>query len=69
MEMIKDLASKYYRCGYQALHAIHKNSGGTMNHKHFYRFYKEEGLDLKRVKRRKKQIVERVPLELPDKPG
>jgi putative transposase len=39
-----------------------------MNHKRFYRIYREEKLSVRR-KRRKKWVRERVPLTLPEKPG
>lgn len=68
VEVVKELARNYQKLGYRMLHAMHRNDGGSMNHKKFYRIYKQLSLGLKR-RRRKKIIRERVPLALPEKPG
>lgn len=65
---VLELARNYQRLGYRMLHAIYRNNGGTMNHKRFYRIYKEESLGLRR-RRRKKVFRERVPLEHPLEAG
>jgi putative transposase len=68
IQAVKTIAGKYQRLGYRMLHAIYRNEeGGTMNHKKFYRIYHEQGLSLRRRKR-KKIFRERVPLGLPEKP-
>lgn len=68
IQTIISLADKYPRLGYRMLHNIYSNDGGQMNHKRFYRIYKQENLALRRRKK-KKVLRERVPLELPEKPG
>ncbi len=68
VQIVQSIAERYQKLGYRMLHALHRNEeGGTMNHKKFFRIYHEQGLALRRRKR-KKVIRERLPLDLPDKP-
>ena len=67
-EAVIRLASHHRRLGYRMLHGLHLGEGGRMNHKKFYRIYREEKLSIRR-KRRKKLVRERVPLFLPSRPG
>lgn len=64
-EAIVRLASHHRRLGYRMLHGLHLAEGGAMNHKKFYRIYREERLSVRR-RRRKKWVRERVPLALPE---
>lgn len=65
IQVVKAIAGRYQRLGYRMLHAILRNEEGSrMNHKKFFRIYHEQGLALKRRKR-KKIIRDRVPLGLP----
>lgn len=68
IDAVRALATTYPGAGYRMLHAIHRNSGGEMNHKKFHRIYRQEMLTLRR-RRRRKIVRERVPLELPAGPG
>jgi putative transposase len=67
-ESVLRLASHHRRSGYRMLHGILLAEGGRMNHKRFYRIYREERLAVRR-KRRQKWVRERVPLALPAKQG
>jgi putative transposase len=67
-ERVIQLASEHKRLGYRMLHGIDVAQGGRMNHKKFYRLYREERLSVRR-KRRRKLVRERVPLTLPERPG
>src|SRR5690554_298505 len=68
VQIVQSIAERYQKLGYRMLHALHRNEeGGTMNHKKFFRIYHEQGLALRRRKR-KKVIRERLLLDLPDKP-
>jgi len=67
LSMIKEMAEKFPRSGYEQLFQIYRNKEGRMNHKRFYRLYKQGGLALRRIKRRQKINRERVPLNLPEK--
>jgi len=51
---LKDLAAVRVRWGYRRLHVVLQREGWRVNHKRVYRLYKQEGLEL-RIKRRKKK--------------
>lgn len=59
---LKDLAAVRVRWGYRRLHVVLQREGWRVNHKRVYRLYKQEGLEL-RIKRRKKKraAAPRVP--------
>ncbi|MEN9309858.1 MAG: hypothetical protein RL173_3790 [Fibrobacterota bacterium] len=65
---VRALAHTHQKLGYRMLHGLHRNAGGRMNHKKFYRLYREENLRLRR-RRRKKVVRQRLALELPSKAG
>jgi putative transposase len=67
-EEVIRLAGEHKRLGYRMLHGLHLCQGGRMNHKKFYRLYREEHLAVRR-KRRRKFLRERVPLILPAQSG
>lgn len=61
---LKELAERYPRYGYPTLHDLLRAEGLVRNPKRTYRIYREEGLQVRR-KRRKKLTRPRVPLVLP----
>ena len=62
---LRILAERYPRYGYPTLHDMLKSEGLVVNPKRTYRLYREEGLQVRR-KRRKKLIRPRVPMLVPD---
>jgi putative transposase len=52
---LKDLAAVRVRYGYRRLHVLLRREGWQVNHKLVYRLYREEGLEV-RTKKRKKRI-------------
>jgi len=65
---LKDLAGKYRRWGFPTMLMYLRGQGVFANHKRLHRLYKEEGLQIAKRKRRKKQRTERVPLSVPTEP-
>ena len=61
---LKVLAEKYLRCGYPTLHDLLKVEGLVRNPKRTYRIYSEEGIQVRR-KKRKKLTRPRIPMSLP----
>lgn len=61
---LKRLAERYPRYGYPTLHDMLRAEGLVHNPKRTYRIYREEGLQVRR-KRRKKLTRPRVPLAVP----
>jgi putative transposase len=66
-EMIS-LATRFPKLGYRMLHGLIAGSGQKVNPKRVYRIYREEGLMVRR-RRRKKLIRGRVPMVLPTRPN
>ena len=62
---LRELAAERPRYGYQRLWALLRREGWEVNHKRVYRLYVEEGLKLRKRRRRLRAQVERVPLALP----
>jgi putative transposase len=62
---LRELAAERPRYGYQRLWALLRREGWGVNHKRVYRLYVEEGLKLRKRRRRSRAQVERVPLALP----
>ena len=62
---LKELAERYPRYGYLMLHAFLKQEGLVQNAKRTYRLYTEEGLQVRRKKRRKLPNAPRQPMALP----
>jgi putative transposase len=58
-------ASEWTQMGYQKLHGLVCADGFVINHKRFFRIYKEEGLRIPRRRRRRKFCGPRHRLELP----
>jgi putative transposase len=59
---LRDLAGARVRWGYRRLHVLLQREGWQINHKRVYRLYKQEGLELRIKRRRKKRAATpRVP--------
>src|SRR5690349_10023882 len=54
--LVKELANKYRRFGYRRLHLKVLKQGLVVNHKAVQRIYREEGLQVRRRRRRKMTI-------------
>ena len=52
-ELLRRLAEQRPRFGYRRLHALARREGVKANHKRVYRIYREEGLAMRRRRRRK----------------
>ncbi len=64
---LKDLAARYRRYGYLRLHVLLAGEGLVVNAKRTYRLYREEGLQVRRRKRRLPRR-DRLPLPVPERP-
>ena len=64
-ERLKELGGERRRYGYRRLTVLLKREGREVNHKRVYRLYREEGLSVRRRKRKRIGSVERQPLALP----
>jgi len=59
---LRDLAAARVRYGYRRLHVLLRREGWKVNHKRIWRLYKEEGLEVRTKKRRKRASALRVVL-------
>lgn len=66
---LKELAGQHRRHGYRMLHNRLKNDGWRINVKRTYRVYREEGLTVRRRRRKKLPVPERQPLVRPSLPN
>lgn len=66
-QRLRELAIERPRYGYQRLWVLLRREGWPVNHKRIYRLYSDEGLKLRKRRRRARSQVERVPLALPTK--
>ncbi len=64
-ERLRGLAQERRRFGYRRLTVLLRREGWTVNHKRVYRLYREEGLGVRRRKRKRIGGVERQPLAIP----
>lgn len=64
---LRELAAERPRYGYQRLWALRRREGWSVNHKRVYRLYREEGLKLRKRRRRARAHIERVPLSKPSR--
>ena len=64
---LRQLAGENRRYGYLRLHALLRREGLVMNAKRTYRLYREEGLQVRRRKKRRWPARERLPLVAPDR--
>ena len=65
-ERIKELAAERRRFGYRRLHALLRREGWRVNHKAVHRIYVEEGLQVRRRKRKRVSRAERQPMLVPE---
>lgn len=65
-ERLRELADQRHRFGYRRLHALLRREKWRVNHKRVYRIYREEGLMVRRKRKRSAGIV-RVPLVAPER--
>ena len=63
---LKELAAERRRWGYRRLTVLLRREGQTVNAKRIYRLYREEGLGVRRRKRKRIGVVERQPLTTPE---
>jgi putative transposase len=66
---LQELAMERRRFGYRRLHVLLVREGWAVNHKRVYRIYREEGLAVRRRKRKRAAGIERVPLAAPVRPN
>jgi len=62
---LRELGAQRVRFGYRRLHVLLRRAGWAVNHKRVYRLYREEGLAMRRRKRKRFRGEARVPLALP----
>jgi putative transposase len=62
---LRTLAGERRRFGYRRLTVLLRREGWAVNHKRVYRLYREEGLGVRRRKRKRIGSVERQPLAIP----
>ena len=60
-ERLKELATEYPRYGYETLHGMLKQEGLVINEKRTYRIYLDEGLQVRRKRRKRLSRQQRVP--------
>ena len=68
-ERLRELAAQRRRFGYRRLRILLDREGWHVNHKRVYRVYREEGLAVRRRKRKRMGAVERQPLGVPAGPN
>jgi putative transposase len=62
---LRELAGIRRRFGYRRLHWLLKSEGVVVNHKKLRRLYREEGLQVRRRRGRKRALGPRAPMALP----
>lgn len=62
---LRELAAERRRFGYRRLTVLLRREGRTVNPKRVYRLYREEGLAVRRRKRKRVAVAARTPLALP----
>jgi len=68
-EPLRELAARRPRWGYRRLHVLLEREGMHCNHKRVYRIYHQEGLALRRRRRKKLRSMARVVMPTPDGPN
>ena len=68
-ERLKELAGQHRRHGYRMLHSRLRIDGWSINVKRTYRVYREEGLMVRKRRRKKLPVPERQPLVRPMQPN
>jgi len=68
-ERLREAAGERRRFGYRRLHVMLQRKGYAVNHKRIYRLYREEGLSVRKRKRKRVSRAERMRLEAPYGPN
>lgn len=68
-QRLRELAEERRRFGYRRLHVLLRREGWVVNHKRVYRLYREEGLAVRRRKRKSRAAFWRQPLPAPSRPN
>jgi putative transposase len=63
---LKGFADKRRRWGYRMLHVLLEREGHVVNHKRIYRLYREEGLQIRRRRKRKRSARPRRVMSVPE---
>lgn len=66
-QRLRELADQRHRFGYLRLHVLLRREGWRVNHKRVYRIYREEGLAVRRRKRKSRAGLVRQPLVAPQR--
>jgi putative transposase len=64
-ERLRQLVGERRRFGYRRLHVYLLREGVSVNHKRVYRLYREEGLTVRRRRRKRVSRADRLPLPTP----
>ena len=68
-ERLKELAGQHRRHGYRMLHNRLRHEGWAINVKRTWRVYREEGLAVRKRRRKKLPVTKRQPLVRPEQPN
>ena len=68
-KQMHEIAGKRRRFHYQRIGVMLEREGFTMNHEKLYRFYREEGLSVRRRRGRKRARGTRIPMPVPTRPS
>ena len=69
LKRLRSLAAERRRFGYRRLWVLLRREGFGVNHKRVYRLYREEGLSVRRRKRKRMAGIARVPTMAPERPN
>jgi putative transposase len=69
LERLKAIAYERPRFGYRRLHVMIQREGFNVNHKRVYRLYKQEGLVVRRKKKKRISLLTRKPLPMGNGPN
>ena len=67
-ERMHELSDRHRRFGHPRLHILLRREGFGANHKKTHRIYVEEGLQVRKRKKRRRSAIARRPLVLPSRP-
>lgn len=67
-QRMRDLSDLHRRFGHPRLHVLLRREGFGANHKKTHRIYVEEGLQVRKRKKRRRSAIARRPLVLPSRP-
>lgn len=66
-QKIREIAEARPRFGYRRVHLLLQREGAGVNKKKLYRIYREEGLAVRKRKRKRFAVVQRKPMEMPQR--